>query len=174
MKESAHAAWSYVRSKAKILDLPKDFYKKKDVHIHVPEGGIPKDGPSAGITMATTIVSAFTHIPVRNDLAMTGEITLQGRVLPIGGLKEKLLAAHRSKISKVIIPQENKKDLSEIPLKIKKALKIILVENMDEVLKIALVSNPFENIKNKDNVNLPPKSAIKIAHKQVHKTVPLN
>jgi ATP-dependent Lon protease len=139
MQESAQAALSYVRSRAQHLGLPRDFYQNIDIHIHVPEGAIPKDGPSAGITMATSIVSALMRIPVRRDTAMTGEITLRGRVLPIGGLKEKILAAHRGRVKRVIIPEENRKDLAEIPGKILKALEIITVEHMDDVLKNALV-----------------------------------
>ncbi len=143
MQESVQAAMSYVRSRALQLGLPLEFYHKIDIHVHVPEGAIPKDGPSAGITIATAIVSALTKIPVKHTVAMTGEITLRGRILPIGGLKEKLLAAVRGGIETVIIPKENEKDLKEINPKILKNLKIILVEHMDEVLKIALdLENP--------------------------------
>ncbi len=138
MQESAQAAMSYVRSRAETLGLGREFYSKLDTHIHLPEGSIPKDGPSAGITMATAITSALLKIPVRKDVAMTGEITLRGRILPIGGLKEKLLAAHRGKIKKVLIPKENEKDLKEIPVKILRELDVVLVEHMDEVLKLAL------------------------------------
>ncbi len=138
MKESAQAALSYVRRRAKQLGLARDFYQKVDLHVHVPEGGVPKDGPSAGITMATALVSALTGIPVRANIAMTGEITLRGRVLPIGGLKEKLIAAVRGGIETVLIPKENDRDLKEIPVKVKRRLKIIQVENMDEVLVHAL------------------------------------
>ena len=138
MQESAQAAMSYVRSRAEVLGLGKEFYDKVDIHIHLPEGAIPKDGPSAGITMATAITSALLKIAVRKDVAMTGEITLRGRVLPIGGLKEKLLAAHRGKIREVLIPRENEKDLKEIPKKILKELHIVLVDHMDDVLKHAL------------------------------------
>jgi ATP-dependent Lon protease len=139
MKESAHAALSYVRRRAKQLGLARDFYQKVDLHVHVPEGGVPKDGPSAGITMAVALTSALTGIPVRSNLAMTGEITLRGRVLPIGGLKEKLIAALRGGIEKVLIPKENERDLKDIPAKVKRQLQIHFVENMDQVLQHALV-----------------------------------
>src|SRR5471032_206655 len=138
MQESAHADMSYVRSRASRLGIPKDFYRNVDIHIHVPEGAIPKDGPSAGITMATAIASAMSKIPVRRDIAMTGEITLRGKVLPIGGLKEKLLAALRAGINEVIIPKENEKDIADVPENIRSQMKIHLVENMDQVLKYAL------------------------------------
>jgi ATP-dependent Lon protease len=146
MQESAQAAMSYVRSRAVELGLDKDFYQKIDVHIHVPEGAIPKDGPSAGITMATSLVSALTRIPVRHDLAMTGEITLRGRVLPIGGLKEKVLAAHRGGIKTVLIPEENEKDIDEIPSTILKTVSMVLVSHMDDVLKKALIMADPENL----------------------------
>lgn len=146
MQESAQAAMTYVRSRATELGLEKDFYQKLDIHIHVPEGAIPKDGPSAGITMATALVSALTRIPVRKDVAMTGEITLRGKVLPIGGLKEKLLAAHRAGIPMVLIPGENEKDLKEIPRQILKKVKTGIVEHMDEVLIKALDAKTREEI----------------------------
>jgi ATP-dependent Lon protease len=139
MQESAQAALSYVRSRARQLQLPDHFYEKIDIHIHVPEGATPKDGPSAGITLATSIVSALTRKPVNHDIAMTGEITLRGRVLPIGGLKEKILAAHRGGVTKVLIPFENKKDLEDIPGKILKKVEVVLVDHMDEVLREALI-----------------------------------
>ena len=138
MQESANAALSYVRSRAKQLGLVKDFYSMVDIHIHVPEGATPKDGPSAGITMATSIASALTRVPVKSNVAMTGEITLRGRVLPIGGLKEKMIAAHRGGIDTILIPKENEKDLAEIPQNVKRNLEIIPVEHMDEVLVNAL------------------------------------
>ena len=138
MQESAQAAMSYVRSRAASLGLPRDFYRHLDIHVHVPEGAIPKDGPSAGITIATTICSALSTIPVRADVAMTGEITLRGKVLPIGGLKEKLLAAHRHGIVEAILPKDNEKDLPDIPENIRKDMKLHFVESMDEVLKVAL------------------------------------
>jgi ATP-dependent Lon protease len=138
MQESAHAALTWIRSRSHSLGLPKDFYRSIDIHVHVPEGAIPKDGPSAGITMATALASALTKIPVRRDIAMTGEITLRGKVLPIGGLKEKLLAAHRAGIREAILPAENKKDLADLPQLIKEEMKLNWVEQMDEVLEIAL------------------------------------
>lgn len=141
MQESAQAAMSFVRSRAAMLGLPKDFYRHLDIHIHVPEGAIPKDGPSAGITIATTISSALTKLPVRGDLAMTGEITLRGKVLPIGGVKEKLLAAHRHGIFEAVLPVDNEKDLVDVPENIRKDMKLHFVESMDEVLNIALVGD---------------------------------
>ena len=130
---------SYVRSRAHSLGLARDFYRHLDIHVHVPEGAIPKDGPSAGITIATTICSALTGIPVRGDLAMTGEITLRGKVLAIGGLKEKLLAAHRQGIFEAVLPRDNEKDMVDIPENIRQEMKMHFVDNMDEVLRIALV-----------------------------------
>jgi ATP-dependent Lon protease len=146
MQESARAALSYIRSRADELDLPEEFPGEMDIHIHLPEGAIPKDGPSAGITMALAMISALTHRPVRNDIAMTGEITLRGRVLAIGGLKEKALAATRVGIHHIIIPAENDKDLAEIPAKIRAGITVTLVENMDDVIRVALVPvTPLES-----------------------------
>jgi ATP-dependent Lon protease len=142
MQESAHAAMSYLRSRAHLFGLPRDFYRHIDIHLHVPEGAIPKDGPSAGITIATSIASALTNIPVRCDVAMTGEITLRGRVLPIGGLKEKLLAAHRHGIFEAVLPKDNEKDLPDIPENIRKDMNLHFVDTMDEVLRIALERLP--------------------------------
>jgi len=138
MQESAQAAMSYIRSRSNIFGLPKDFYRNIDIHVHVPEGAIPKDGPSAGITICTSIVSALTKIPVRCDVTMTGEITLRGKVLPIGGVKEKLLAAHRMGLRTVLLPKDNEKDLADIPQEILSSLTVQFVETMDEVLQVAL------------------------------------
>jgi ATP-dependent Lon protease len=146
MQESAQAALSYVRSRAEAMGLERHFIQRLDIHVHMPEGAIPKDGPSAGICMATAITSALIKQPVRKDVAMTGEITLRGRVLPIGGLKEKLLAAHRGGIKTIIIPKENVKDLKEIPKDILKELEIKPVEHADEVLKIAMVLEKPEDL----------------------------
>ncbi|MFN7922296.1 MAG: endopeptidase La [Bryobacteraceae bacterium] len=143
MQESAQAAMTYIRSRSHLLGLPRDFYRNIDIHIHVPEGAIPKDGPSAGITIATSICSALTRVPVRADIAMTGEITLRGKVLPIGGLKEKLLAAHRHGIFEAVLPRDNEKDLPDIPDNIRKDMKLNFVDSMDEVLKLAL-ERPIE------------------------------
>jgi len=144
MQESAQAAMSYVRSKSQQFGLPKDFYRHLDIHVHIPEGAIPKDGPSAGITLTTTLVSALTRVKVRGDVAMTGEVTLRGKVLPIGGLKEKLLAAHRNGIKEAILPKDNEKDLPDIPENIRKEMKLHFVESMDEVLMVAL-EEPLED-----------------------------
>jgi ATP-dependent Lon protease len=144
MKESAQAAFSFIRSRADALNIDPEFHEKSDIHIHVPEGAIPKDGPSAGITMATALVSALTGIPVSRHVAMTGEITLRGRVLPIGGLKEKALSAHRAGIQMVIFPKDNEKDLNDIPKSVRKDLKFVSVHHMDEVLKLALVRDPYD------------------------------
>ena len=146
MQESAQAALSYVRSRAKVLGLDEDFYQKLDIHIHVPEGAIPKDGPSAGITIATTLVSALLKTPVKHHMAMTGEITLRGRVLPIGGLTEKLLAAKRGNITHVLIPKANERDLNDVPVKIRKSLTIDVVNHMDEVLNHALLLKDGESL----------------------------
>ncbi len=138
MQESAQAALSYIRSRSHHLGLQKDFYRNLDIHVHVPEGAIPKDGPSAGITLATALASALTKIKVRRDIAMTGEITLRGKVLPIGGLKEKLLAAHRAGIFEAIVPEQNRKDIADLPELLKTTMKLHFVTEMDQVLRIAL------------------------------------
>ena len=143
MQESGKAALTYARSRAKKFKIDNKFYENCDIHVHIPEGAIPKDGPSAGITMATSLISSLTDIPIRKDVAMTGEITLRGRVLPVGGLKEKILAAYQSGIKTIIIPQDNIKHLEDLPSNIKKRLKFVTVNNLDEVLKSALTRNPF-------------------------------
>jgi len=139
MKESARAGISYIRSKSEELGISEDFYQQMDIHIHIPEGAIPKDGPSAGVTMATAVVSALTKIPVDKNVAMTGEITLRGRALPVGGIKEKVLAANRAGIKKVLLPKENEKDIEEIPENVRRKMKFVFVENMDQILEHALV-----------------------------------
>src|SRR5882672_6444827 len=155
MQESIQAAMTVVRSRAQALGLEPEFYQKHDVHLHIPEGATPKDGPSAGIGMCTALVSALTKIPVRSDVAMTGEITLRGEVLSIGGLKEKLLAAHRGGIKTVLIPEENVKDLTEIPDNIKNRLEIIPVKWIDKVLELALERHPEPLPEKTDPVAIP-------------------
>jgi len=139
MQESIQAALSYVRSHAKQYDIKPSIFDNFDIHLHVPEGAIPKDGPSAGITMATALISAFSNYKVRHNVAMTGEITLRGKVLPIGGFKEKVLAAHRAGINTVIVPTKNKKDLVDVPKKVQREMDIIFADKMDEVLSTALI-----------------------------------
>jgi ATP-dependent Lon protease len=142
MKESAQAALSYVRSNAEKYDVARDFLEKSDIHIHIPAGAMPKDGPSAGITMFTALVSLLTGIRVRHDVAMTGELSLRGRVLPIGGVKEKVLAAHRAGIKRIILPERNKPDLEDIPREVRDELEFVPVSRLDEVLKAALEREP--------------------------------
>ena len=161
MKESIQAAMTVVRSRADVLGVNPEFNENKDIHIHVPEGATPKDGPSAGVGMCTALVSALTGIPVKADVAMTGEITLRGEVLPIGGLKEKLLAAHRGGISTVLIPEENEKDLAEIPDNIKAKLDIIPVRWIDQVLEVALVHQPTPLPKSSESASVQPKPKVK-------------
>ena len=156
MQESVQAARSYVRARASSLGIRPPLFEKRDIHVHVPEGATPKDGPSAGVAMCTAIVSALTGIPVRKDVAMTGEITLRGRVLPIGGLKEKLLAALRGGLTKVLIPKDNEKDLADIPDNVKKGLKIIPVATVDEVLTEALVGRPTPIEWHDEEAPVPP------------------
>jgi ATP-dependent Lon protease len=152
MKESAQAAVSYARAHAKKLGFEEDFYQKLDIHIHVPAGAIPKDGPSAGITMATALISALTKRPVSRDVAMTGEITLRGRVLPVGGLKEKSLAAFRAGVKTIVIPDRNKKDLDEIPRGLRRKLQWVLAGNMSDVLELALLNQERGNGLAKDSI----------------------
>ena len=168
MQESAQAALSYMRSRSRHLGLPRDFYRNLDIHVHVPEGAIPKDGPSAGITIATGLASALAKVPVRRDIAMTGEITLRGKVLPIGGLKEKLLAAHRAGIFEAILPRENEKDLAELPENLRSAMKLHFVDQMDDVLKLAL-EGPLPELREEtpaalSNVNPPAANDSLVAH----------
>ena len=141
MKESAEAGMTYIRRRAGELGLPEDFYSHLDLHIHLPEGAIPKDGPSAGITMATALASALTGKAVRHDVAMTGEITLRGTVLPVGGIKEKVIAAHRAGIKKILLPEENKRDMDDVPQSVKDDVTFVFVHHMDEVLEQALVNS---------------------------------
>ena len=138
MQESATTGISYIRSVADKLDIDQDFYKEKDIHIHIPEGAVPKDGPSAGVTMCTAVISALTGIPVRKDIAMTGEITLRGKVLPVGGIREKVLAAHRAGIRKVLLPEDNKRDIDEIPEAVRKEMQFVLLKNADDALQQVL------------------------------------
>ena len=159
MKESVQAAMSYIRSRADKLHIPADFYKTKDIHVHFPEGAVPKDGPSAGITVCTAMVSALTNAPVRRDIAMTGEISIRGRVLPIGGLKEKTMAALRHGVKTVIIPKENEKDLAEIDQTVRKALNFLLVDHVDAVIHAALVF-PSQEEKTDDRKNAKPPVAV--------------
>jgi len=163
MQESAHAAMSFVRSRAEEFGIPKDFNRRTDVHVHVPEGAIPKDGPSAGVTMATALVSALARVPTRKDVAMTGEITLRGKVLPIGGVKEKLLAAHRAGITNIVLPKDNEKDLADIPKNVMDAMNVYMVETMDEVLNIAL-AEPLNRLQAADASVEPAVSDDTITH----------
>jgi ATP-dependent Lon protease len=161
MQESAKAAMTYARSRARAFGYPPSFHKLVDIHIHVPEGAIPKDGPSAGVTMTTALVSALTGRPVKKDVAMTGEITLKGKVLPIGGIKEKVLAAHRAGIKTILLPRDNKKDVSEIPEHVRADLNLILVDNVDEVLKEAIdwkvnPTPPVELLEQSQPSHIPP------------------
>jgi ATP-dependent Lon protease len=158
MQESIQAALSVVRTRSRKLGVKEDFYQKNDIHVHMPEGATPKDGPSAGIGIATAMVSMLTGIPVRADVAMTGEITLRGEVLQIGGLKEKLLAAHRGGIKTVMIPEENVKDLVDIPDNIKNKLEIVPVKWIDKVLEIALERQPDPMPEPDESTSMPPKS----------------
>jgi ATP-dependent Lon protease len=149
MQESAHAALSYMKSKAGDFEVDSEVFENVDVHIHIPEGGIPKDGPSAGITIACALISAFTNRKIRKDVALTGEITLRGRILPVGGIREKVLAAHRAGISKIIIPIKNEKDLVDLSKKVRKQLDIVLVKHMDQVIEEVLLPGEPSIIANK-------------------------
>ena len=165
MKESAQASLSYIKSRAKILGLPEAFFQKTDVHIHVPEGAVPKEGPSAGIAITTALVSALTKIPVRKEVGMTGEVTLRGRVLEIGGVKEKVLAAHRAGLTTIILPKNNSKDLEDIPRNVKHDMQFILAEHMDEVLKVALTKAlPKEAPSKKQSITVKIPQTLPISH----------
>ena len=167
MQESVQAATTVVRSRAEALNIEKGFHEKIDLHVHIPEGATPKDGPSAGIGICTAMISALTGIPARGSVAMTGEITLRGQVLAIGGLKEKLLAAHRGSIKTVVIPDANKRDLKEIPSKILKELKVIPINWIDELLDIALTKNPLTfGADAKNNLDEGAEQNLKIGERQ--------
>jgi ATP-dependent Lon protease len=155
MQESAQAALTCIKSRSERLGMSLDFIRKRDLHIHIPEGAIPKDGPSAGITMAVAMASALTRVAVSKNVAMTREITLRGRILPIGGVKEKLLAAHRFGIDTIILPKDNEKDLPEVPEEVRKAMTINLVETIDEVIALALVEQPA-TVEIADETKTPP------------------
>lgn len=163
MKESARTGISYIRSMAENLGIDPDFYKDKDIHIHIPEGATPKDGPSAGITMALATISALTNRPVPGNIAMTGEITLRGRVLPVGGVREKVLAAYRMGIRKIILPNDCKSDLDKIPENVRKEIEFVLVEHMNEVLDVALMEK--ENLETKSDTATKKKKSSKVTKK---------
>ena len=165
MKESVQAAVSFIRSISEKLEIQSDFYEKKDIHIHFPEGAVPKDGPSAGITVATAVASALSGIPVRSDIAMTGEISLRGRVLPIGGLKEKSLAAYRMGITDIIIPKGNIKDIQDIPAEVRDKISFHPVENCEEVLYLALCFKERKK-SDKENVNFPKERSLALEYTQ--------
>ena len=164
MQESAQAAMSYVRAKAEEFGIPKKFTRNTDVHVHVPEGAIPKDGPSAGITITAALVSTLARIPTRRDVAMTGEITLRGKVLPVGGVKEKVLAAHRAGLKTIILPKDNEKDLAEIPKAVLDTLDMYMVDTMDEVLRVALAEPMRPNLPAEGEPVQPPQSEDRITH----------
>lgn len=159
MQESAQAALSYTRSQAKVLGVPDDLFENVDVHIHVPEGSVPKDGPSAGVTLATALISAFTGRPIRRDVGMTGEITLRGRVLAVGGIREKALAARRAGVNTFVMPTKNENDLHEIPKKLRQGLDFVLVERMNEVLEAALLPAPGKPKKKRKVATIPLQSS---------------
>ena len=170
MKESAQAAISYVRSMADRFGIDHDFYKNKDIHIHVPEGAVPKDGPSAGVTITTALVSALTGIPVRGKVAMTGEVTLRGRVLPIGGLREKSMAAYRNHINTVVVPRQNLSDLHEVDEAVKKAIHFVPADSVVDVLETALCTMPHPTEKRHEENHLDPKAETKSFEITVPKT----